>query len=452
MISRRDFITQSILGTAALNAPGWAMASNADKAAKPNVVFILCDDLGYGDLSCYGHPIIQTPCLDALAQEGVQLTDCYASAPVCSPSRAGIMTGRTPTRCRIMDWIPPKSGVYLKRDEITIASLLNASGYATAHIGKWHLNSVMNGSEPTPGDHGFDVWFSTQNNAIPSHRDPVNFLRNGKPEGKREGFSSAIVVDESLRFLRQAKDRPFALFVWFHSPHEPIATADEFQKMYASVKDESEAIYYGNVSQTDHETGRLLKALDEMNLRDNTFVMFTSDNGPETFMRYKTALYSHGSPGALRGMKLHMREGGCRIPGIVRWPGKSQPATVCSEPVNGTDVLPTLCEVAGIEPPKDRAIDGASIAPIFHNKTIPRQRPLYWRYDNALTEAKIAMRQGDWKILSDLKFEKMELYNLKDDLPESNNLVNKHPQKLNEMLAQLKAIHVEVEGDPISKG
>lgn len=428
-----------------------ANAGPRSQNRKPNFVYILCDDLGYGDLGCYGHPIIKTPNLDALARSGMKLTDCYAAAPVCSPSRSGVMTGRTPYRSGILDWIPGNSSVHLKTQEITVAALLKSAGYKTAHCGKWHLSATLDGSQPTPGNHGFDHWFSTQNNASPNHHNPKNFIRNAEPVGPLEGYSSTLIVEEGIRFLRSVKDEPFALFIWFHSPHEPIATAEQFQKMYSTEPDETKSIYYGNVSQMDYEVGHLLEALDDLNLRENTLVMFTSDNGPETLLRYKGARYSHGSPGPLRGMKLHMHEGGIRVPGIIHWPGKTNPGQISREPINGTDVLPTFCEIAGIEAPSDRAIDGASMLPIFSGDPITRKIPLYWRYDKALSEPKIAMRQGEWKLLADNEFTRFELYNLNTDMGETTNLAEKEPQRLETMVATLKALQNNVMRDPISK-
>ena len=449
--TRREFLKRTALGLGALGAaavcPTSRARARAERANKPNFVYVLCDDLGYGDLGCYGHRVIKTPRLDALAADGLKLTDCYAAAPVCSPSRAGVMTGRNPYRCGIPDWIPENSPIHLRRNETTIAKLLQAEGYVTAHYGKWHLNGALDGAQPDPKDHGFDHWFSTQNNAKPSHRNPVNFIRNGEEVGLLEGYSSTLIVEEAIRFLRQTKGRPFTLFVWFHSPHEPITTGPEFQELYADEPNETKATYYGNVSQMDHEVGRLLDALDASGLRDNTFVMFTSDNGPETLNRYKGARYSHGSPGPLRGMKLHMHEGGIRVPGIIRWPGATQPGTTSAEPVNGTDVLPTFCDIVGAGTPSDRAIDGGSILPLLKGKPVTRPRPLYWRYDRALSRSKVAMRDGEWKILADLELENFELYNLKEDLGETTDLAAKHPRKLREMTAVLRDIHQEINGE-----
>jgi arylsulfatase A len=448
-VSRREFI--GILGASVASLGMSRFVQGGEAPMKANLVHILCDDLGYGDLASYGNPVIKTPCLDEMASKGMRLTDCYAAAPVCSPARSGVMTGRNPYRSGIRDWIPANSHICLKEQEITVSRLLKSGGYATCHSGKWHLSSTLDGSEPTPGDHGFDHWFSTQNNAAPNHHNPRNFFRNGNPVGPLDGWSSELIVDEAIRFIKRVGDKAFAVFVWFHSPHEPVATPEEYVKMYPEVDDPTKAVYFGNVTQLDHEVGRLMKALDEMKLASNTFVMFTSDNGPETLRRYGGARYSHGSPGRLRGMKLHMYEGGIRVPGIIYWPGHTRPGQVCREPVNGTDILPTFCEIAGVNVLGDRVIDGASIVPIFAGRYIERTIPLYWRYDKALGEPKHALRVGNWKLLADAAFEKFELYNLETDLAETADLSANEPERLKKMVATMRQLHSQIESDPLSK-
>jgi arylsulfatase A len=451
-MNRRDFL--KVMGTAAawLTFPGCTYTSQRAKGnasdGRFNMVIALCDDLGYGDLACYGHPHIKTANLDGLADEGVKLTDCYAAAPVCSPARVGILTGRTPYRCGVYDWIPANNPMHLRKQEVTVATLLKNSGYATCHVGKWHCNGKFNSSEqPQPNDHGFEHWFSTQNNARPSHHNPNNFVRNGEPVGELKGYSSSLIVREAIDWLKNRWDRkrPFCLFVWFHAPHEPIATGPEFMQMYEGKK---EAIYYGNVTQMDHEFGRLMETLDEMKLRDTTFVMFTSDNGPETLKRYRGAHRSFGSPGPLRGMKLHMYEGGIRVPGIVRWPGRVKAGSICKEPVNGTDILPTLCAMAGVRAPTDRPIDGTSILPVFKGKPLRRKVPLYWRYDRALSKPfTVAMRQGNYKILADNRMTTFELYNLAEDIAEKHNLAEKEPERLAAMRKTLAKLHAEIDAE-----
>ena len=454
--NRRDFLKTMGTGAASMILPQWLHAGeNARK--RPNFIIFLCDDLGYGDLSCYGHPYIKTPNLDTFAAEGMKFTDCYAGAPVCSPARAAMLTGRTPHRCGIYDYIPGHGyygrgpiykDMHLKREEITIATLLKDAGYATCHLGKWHLNVQFDSfGAPTPGDHGFDYWFSTMSNARPSHHNPDNFVRNGTPVGRLEGYAAKLIADEGINWLNDHRDRnkPFCMFVWFHEPHEPIATDDRFMKMYEG---HNEAIYYGNVTQVDYAGGRLLKTLGELNLRDETFVMFTSDNGPETLNRYEGAHRSFGSPGPLRDMKLHMYEGGIRVPGIIRWPGHIQPGIISHEPINGTDVMPTLCAMAGVKVPIDRPIDGNSILPVFESGKVERKVPLYWRYDLALSEPfTVAMREGNWKILTDTSLTKFELYNLHTDISEKHNCAESEPEHLEEMKKTLLKLHAEIDAE-----
>ncbi|MGH7128125.1 MAG: sulfatase-like hydrolase/transferase, partial [Planctomycetaceae bacterium] len=216
---------------------------------RPNFVIVLADDLGYGDLACYGHERIETPHLDAFAKQGLRLTSCYAAHPNCSPSRTGLMTGRTPFRVGVFNWIPMHSPMHVPKEEITIATLLRQAGYDTCHSGKWHMNGQFNRpGQPQPPDHGFNHWFSTQNNALPNHHNPENFVRNGKPAGKIEGYSAQIVADEAIRWLTglRDKDKPFFLFVCFHEPHEPIASPAELAATYSNAEHPNQALYYAN--------------------------------------------------------------------------------------------------------------------------------------------------------------------------------------------------------------
>jgi len=451
-MNRRDFIRAVGSAAAATVLTGCAALRRETAVAEPherrrtNFLVVLCDDLGYGDLGCFGHRHIKTPHLDRFAAEGMKLTSCYAAAPVCSPSRAGMLTGRTPYRCGVYDWIPSGSSMHLPASELTVAKLLRRAGYATCHVGKWHCNGKFNSPEqPQPDDHGFEWWFSTQNNARPSHRNPTNFVRNGRPVGPLQGYSSDLIVDEAIDWIENHYDRtrPFCLFVWFHSPHEPIATADRFMQMYEG---KTGAIYYGNVTQMDYAFGRLLAALDRLGLSDDTFVLFTSDNGPETLNRYRGAHRSFGSPGPLRGMKLHLYEGGIRVPGIIRWPGKVEAGAVCDEPVNGTDILPTLCGIAGVPVPQDRPIDGVDIRPIFEGRPLQRPVPLYWRYDRALSRPfTVAMRQGRWKLLADNGLTRFELYDLDSDIGERHNLAGREVIRLAQMRKVLQRLHQQIQ-------
>jgi arylsulfatase A len=446
-----------------------ALALGASAAERPNFLVMLCDDLGYGDVGCFGSPTIATPHLDRLAAQGMKLTDCYASAPVCSPSRAGLLTGRTPNRLGIYDWIPGGHAMHMKKEERTIATLLRGAGYATCHSGKWHCNGKFNSpAQPQPGDHGFDHWFSTQNNAAPSHANPRNFVRNGRNAGQQKGYACQIVADEASRWLK-ARDanKPFFLFVCFHEPHEPIASPPDMVAKYPDAKKRGEALYYANVSNMDRAVGSLMKTLDDLKLVENTLVFFTSDNGPETLNRYGGAWRSHGSPGPLRGMKLHIYDGGIRVPGILRWPGHTKPGQVVDTPVSAVDLLPTFCELAGAAPPTDRALDGASLLPLFSGKPIKRTKPLFWDYYRAFGSSKVAIRDGDWKmvahwdgpklspgasfrgndikIIKEAKLVNFELYNLRGDRGEKRDLAKDEPARLKAMSKTLVALYEEVQ-------
>jgi arylsulfatase A len=372
--------------------------SNIAAESPPNVILVLADDLGYGDLGCYGANDMQTPHLDQFAKEGLRLTHCYAGHPNCSPSRTALMTGRTPTRVGVRNWIPHGSPVHLRKSEVTIAKLLQQAGYATCHAGKWHLTGQFNeASQPQADAHGFDHWFGTQNNALPNHRNPENFVRNGQAVGRIEGYAAHVVAEEAIGWLsRRDKTKPFFLYVCFHEPHEPIASDERYTRLYPH-DDPAYSAHHGNATQMDDAFGRVMRALDEQRLRDNTFVFFTSDNGPAI-----TAQHPYGSTGGLRDKKGFVTEGGIRVPGIIRWPGKVNPGGECDEPVCGVDFLPTVCEIVGVEPPKDRKLDGASITPIFRGESVARQEPLYWHFNRAAGRYQVALREGDWKILARL--------------------------------------------------
>jgi arylsulfatase A len=439
---------------------------------KPNIIVLLCDDLGYGDLSCYGHPVIETPNLDRLAGQGLRLTSCYSAAPVCSPSRVGLLTGRSPNRAGVYDWIPPggkqqpnlRDLVHMQQDETTIPMVLSRSGYQTCLVGKWHCNSRFNSpAQPQPGHAGFDHWFATQNNAGPSHKNPKNFVRNGDPVGALTGFSAGLIVQEAIQWLTQTDTlRPFYLQVCFHEPHEPVASPVELVKKYRpKAANEDQAQYFANVENVDRAVGRLLAFLSSQDIDQNTLIVFTSDNGPETLKRYGGANRSYGSPGALKGMKLWTSEAGFRVPGILNWPGVIKPGLVSDEVVSSLDLLPTFCALSGASLPQ-RTLDGTDVSGFLRGQTLTRTKPLLWCYYNSLNEHAVAMRSGDWKILATLQANgqrlgkitnvhagnqntihdavlgDFELYHVKADLSESRNVASVFPQKLAELSQELQ--------------
>ena len=428
----------------------------AASLSRPNFVVFLADDLGWGDLGCYGHPIIKTPNLDEFAKQGVRFTQCYSACGVCSPSRSAILTGRTPYRNGVFRWIPEGHEVHLPTSEVTIAELLREAGYATCHVGKWHLNGHFNSDKhPQPDDHGFDHWFGTQNNASPSHRDPENFVRNGKAVGKLEGYSASLIVAEAVRWLEDTRDpeQPFYLQVWTHEPHLPIESDPRFMQHYERYKDVGLQQHHANVTQLDHAFGQLMTALKQQGLAENTVVFFTSDNGPEGSglpdydnpgsQRDRT----RGSTGGLRGRKRHDYEGGIRVPGLVRWPGHIEPGSLSHVPVIGSDIFTTICAIADVATPQDRPIDGASMLPAFRNEPVKRTEPLYWRTHIAPPECRVALRIGDWKIVANDELTEFALYNLLHDWRETADLQDQHPERFAQMKEAIIAIDREVKAE-----
>jgi len=416
----------------------WPGAGSVAGAESPNIILFLADDLGWGDLGCQGHPVIQTPHLDAFARQGVRLTQCYSASAVCSPSRSALLTGRTPHRNGVFTWIAEGAPVHLRPSEVTLPRLLREAGYATCHTGKWHLNGLFNDPrQPQPGEHGYDWWFATQNNADPSHANPRNFVRNGEAVGPLEGDSAHLVVGEAVRWLKTEwrRDRPFFLAVWTHEPHYPIQSAPRFRAMYPDVTDEVQREHHANVSQLDDAFGELLRGLEELRLTDNTCVVFTSDNGPEGDGIKSPG---RGSTGGLRGRKRDLHEGGIRVPGLVRWPGQIAPGTVQQAPVIGSDLFATLLAVAGVAAPTDRVLDGVNVLPQWRGtvERVERPQPLYWRLEMA-PNARVALREGDWKILANADRTRWELYHLGEDPRETTELSAREPERLAELKRRL---------------
>jgi arylsulfatase A len=420
----------------------------AHAAPQPNIILFLADDLGYGDLGTFGHPVIQTPNLDAFAKQGVKLTNCYAASAVCSPSRSAILTGRTPHRNGVYTWIAEGSEVHLRRSEVALPKLLKDAGYTTCHSGKWHLNGLFNQPEqPQPGDHGYDWWMATQNNAAPSHENPTNFVRNGTPVGQMQGYSAPLVVDEAITWLKEKRDpsKPFFLAVWTHEPHYPIKSDPKFKALYPELSDDVQREHYANVTQMDHAFGMLMRSLDEQKLADSTFVYFTSDNGPEGD---GVKSPGRGSTGGLRGRKRDLHEGGIREPGLARWPGRIPAGAVSHVPVIGSDMLPTMLALAGVDAPKDRILDGVNVLSVLSGgeTKVERPQPLFWKLLMA-PNAKVAMRVDDWKILANADLTEFELYNLASDERETTDLKDADPQRFAAMREHLLRHNAAVDAE-----
>lgn len=415
----------------------WFSLANAtthkvnDKASNtpPNIVVIMADDMGWGDSATYGHKVIKTPNLDKLAKQGVKFNQGYAAAGVCSPSRSAILTGRTPYRNGVWRHLSGTSPTHLRKTEVTYPKLLKKAGYQTSHFGKWHLlskNQFNNAQFPQPSDHGYDYWFASQNNAIPSHKNPNNFVRNGEPVGELKGFSAPLVADEAINWLSTKRDpaKPFLMSVWFHEPHSPIATDKNFSDLYPNETALNKK-YFGNISQMDYAVGQILKTLDEQGVSDNTLLVFTSDNGP--VIRYG------GSSGGLRGYKRDEFEGGIRVPFLIRWPNHVAAGIESNVPVVGTDIFTTVLSINGIAVPDDRKIDGVNLLPAIEGKQLVRETPLFWRTHVSPAESRVAVRDGDWKIVANDTLTEFLLFNVEQDPKEQNNLGASMPSKLASM-------------------
>lgn len=409
--------------------------------SKPNVVVFLADDMGWGDSATYGHTLIKTPNLDKLASQGVKFTQCYSACGVCSPSRSAILTGRTPYRNGVYRHLSGNHEAHLRATETTYPKLLKSIGYETCHVGKWHLTSkpqFNNSNYPQPGDHGYDYWLATHNNASPSHKNPQNFVRNGQPVGELEGYSSLLVAAEASRWLREFRDKSksFALSVWVHEPHSPIATDPQFSDQYDGHENSK---YMGNITQLDHALGHIMQALDEEGLTDNTLLIFTSDNGP-------VAKFG-GTTGGLRGGKRSDHEGGIRVPGVARWPGHIQPGIVSDVPVIGTDIFTTVLDITGIPIPGDRTIDGVSMVPAFEGRPVERKVPLFWRTHVSPPGDRVALRIGDWKLVGNETLTKFQLFEIQRDWREEHDLASSMPEKTDQMKERLFEVWEDIESE-----
>jgi len=440
---------------------------------RPNFIIMVADDLGYGDLGSYGHPTIRTPNIDQLADEGLRFTNGYAAAPVCSPARTGLLTGRIPSRVGVYDWIPPGSDVHLPVEETTVAELLRDAGYQTVYLGKWHLNGGLGTEQPQPDDHGFEHWFATTGFAMPTHLNPFNFVRNGEEMGPLEGYACQLLTDEAIEWLSETRnpDRPFLTVIGFHEPHEAIASPPELTAGYPSTQNRNEAEYFANVTNLDLAVGRVTGALDALGLAKDTMILFTSDNGPEMTNRHPQAQRSYGSAGNLRGKKLQLWEGGIRVPFIVRWPGETASGEVSEAPVSGIDLLPTLAELAGVPLPTELSVDGSSFVPVLTGKEMDRPTPLFWHDYKAWGGPRVVLRQGrfklagywdgpeivrtdsstmrpgDLELIATAELVHFELYDLEADPGESRDVSEDHPAVFEKLQVEMLEIYAEIQAD-----
>jgi arylsulfatase A len=343
----------------------------ANAADRPNVIILLADDLGSKDIGCYGGPV-KTPTLDSLAAQGVRFTDFHAGAAICSPSRATLLTGRQNARTGIYGVLQDHMhSAHLLEREVTIAEVLQQADYGTAHFGKWHIGMTSGQrKKPGPTEHGFEYWFGMSNGAHPSHKDPTNILRNGKPVGPQKGYSCQLLVDDAIRWLdgKDDPDEPFFLNFWFNEPHHVLAAPDEIISLYGDLKDEG-ALYSATIDNTDRAIGRLVAKLKEMGQLDNTLIIYSSDHGS----------YRADRNGGLRGNKGSNFEGGLLSPGIFFWPDGIRGGRIENTTSGAVDLLPTICGLVGIDKPAGVHLDGADLSPVLTQQgTFERAQPLFW--------------------------------------------------------------------------
>ncbi len=394
--------------------------------SKPNIVWIWADNLAYRDLGCYGNQNIKTPAIDRLAESGVRLTQYYIAHTVCSPSRAALLTGRQPFRVGIVDVLRPDSPSGIPDDEITIAEVLKQQGYATACVGKWHLGDR---TPYLPVQHGFDRYVG-----LPYSMDmlPTLLFRDNKIIDRLEGDKvrgvTERLVDEALNFIRSNQTNPFFLYFSHTLPHPPI-------NLHPKHRSETHSLYVDAIQYMDIQTQRIFDELDQLGLRGNTLVIFSSDNGP---------MLHDGDTGGLRGRIRDSYEGGIRVPLIASWPGVLPSGVTVDTPAIAYDVFPTLMRLAGGTLPDDRVYDGQDIWPLLSGKgNFKRQKPFIWVYEDNIT----AIRDGKWKVHIANRNQTLktpELYDIDSDPYESQPLSEHYPDVLQRLIKEVERFQKEI--------
>lgn len=437
--SRRRFMQSSLLSALALGLPSFGSAKS-----KPNFVLILADDLGYGDIGCYGNQKNQTPNLDRMANDGIRFTDFHSNGPMCSPTRASLLTGRYQQRMGIEEPIGRNGRGFGLLDEITIATRLREAGYRTGIFGKWHL-----GTQPSdnPIQHGFSEFRGHLHSAVDynSHVNRwglVDWWNNDK-HANEEGYNTHLITRDSVQFIKEHKDEPFFLYVSHSAIHFPWMTPEDpaYRKAGGDYSDLSKLGPHEDVThvvkrmieEVDKSVGQILDTLKECGLDENTFVFFTSDNGGyRHYAGHHRGEISDNGP--LRGQKTDVLEGGHRVPCIARWPGRIAPGQVTNTTAMTMDMMPTYLQLAGLElpdPAGSHAIDGQTIAPVlFEGESMPK-RTLFYRIGKDR-----AVRRGPWKLVW-LEGKSPMLFNLDEDIGEQNDLSKQRPELLNQLKSAL---------------
>ncbi|MCZ6673594.1 MAG: arylsulfatase [Verrucomicrobia bacterium] len=413
---------------------------------KPNMIYIMVDDLGYGDLSCFGQTAFETPNIDQLAIEGIKFTDYHSGNTVCRPSRLALWTGIDPRHAPIIG-----NQAYAMQDsDVTVGELLKEAGYTTGGVGKW---AMFNGEEGHPNDHGYDFWMGYLNQSNAHNFYPPYVWRNhekvplggnlagpthepyrGRVANGRETYSHDVMTEEALGFIRRNANGPFLLHVHWTIPHANNEGGRAWQDgmevpSYGEFENKDwpnpEKGFAAMITHMDRDVGRIMALLKELNIDNNTLVIFTSDNGPHHEGNHDHAFFDSNGP--LKGYKRDLYEGGIRVPMLARWPGKIKAGTKSSFTSAFWDWLPTACELAGVDAPDN--IDGTSLLPAFIGETEKRRTPLFWKFGDS-TRFKVAVRSGNWKAIKNTADGAWELYDLSTDLGEENDLAAKNPEML----------------------
>jgi len=478
-VKRRDFLKAAGFGATALalscHTNAIQTTTSAERRKKPNIVYILADDLGYAEVGCYGQKKIKTPNIDQLTAEGMRFTQHYSGNPVCAPSRCALMTGLHTghTQVRGNKQMGGKEGWVLgstiggqwpiKADTVTIAKILKKAGYTTGAFGKWGLGRA--GTTGDPNKQGFDHFYGyiCQRQAhtyYPNHlwRDgEVEWIEANK-DGKEQVYSHDLIAQEALNFISANKNRPFFLYVPFTIPHVALQVPEDSLAEYRGkwpdppyngdkgyfAHPNPRACYAGMVTRMDKDVGRIMALLKELALDDNTLVIFTSDNGPTFNGGSDSAFFESAKP--LRGLKASVYEGGIRVPYIARWPGRIKAASTNNHISAFWDFLPTCCELIGEDPPGD--IDGISMLPTLFGRDQQQRKHkyLYWEL-----RGRQAIRMGKWKAVRLKPGRKIQLYDLDSDIAESKDLADEHPDIVAKMAEIFKTGRTESEVFPLPK-
>ncbi|EAQ97102.1 sulfatase family protein [Congregibacter litoralis] len=458
-----------------------ASASAQAASDRHNVLVIYVDDLGFGDTGVYGHRVVKTPHIDGLAAEGIRFTQFYAPSALCSPSRAGLLTGRTPYRTGVESWIPDDSRVHLGRRETTLADLAKARGYRTAVIGKWHLNGGLHMRDvPQPRDFGFDYQYGlaawVKNASVADSTElprrgpmfPDNMYRNNEPVGVTDKYSAELVSDEAIGWLQASSD-PFFLLLTYSEVHTPIASPPAYLDAYREyLSDEAKhnpflyyfdwrnrpwrgrGEYYANISFLDAQLGRVIGHLRDQKILDNTLIVFSSDNGPVTDAALTPwELGMAGETGGLRGKKRFLFEGGIRVPGIIRYPHRIEAGRVEHRAVTALDIFPTLAEWLDVDVEPRVPLDGQSLWPLIDGDSFERDKALYWSIPTP-DGMEFAVREGPWKMILDSYGVPRHLFDLSNDWYEVNNLLDREPAIRERLLLAYRSIRRSVENDPLA--